>query len=162
MIIMSIFLSFYGCNVRNTIEDISGNVNQGTKKISEDAKDIVSKIKDNSMKYSKEDFKNDLKKKGITTEKMDSTRPYFSVPSEDYKILGGSITIYEYKPEDKDKIISDLKTITENGTVINGTKISWLKAPHLYKKGRIVVIYDGDNESILTNLKDLLGNSLLG
>ncbi|MBD7911546.1 MULTISPECIES: hypothetical protein [Clostridium] len=162
IVVLLISLLFSGCNAKNTIEDAGKNIKQGTEKVSEDAKDIVSKIKDESMGYSKDELKKELAKKGITLEKQDTTSPYFSVKSEDYKIVGGSLIIYEYNLEDKEKIISDLKTVTENGSVINGTKINWLKAPHIYKKGRVVVIYDGDDEAIKTNLKEILGEPLLG
>ena len=63
---------------------------------------------------------------------------------------------------DSEKLMNDLKTITNNGATINGKAITWTAAPHVYKKGRIIVIYDGSNETTLTDLKDILGDPILG
>jgi hypothetical protein len=159
---LAIMTSLYGCNAKKTIEDASDNIKQGSENTVKNSVDLVEKIKDTSMEYGKEDFKKDLDKKGVKTETSDTTKPYFSVKSEDYKIVGGSLSVYEYDVNGKDKLLKDIGTIAENGTVINGTKISWSKAPHIYKKGRVVVIFDGDDEVTLTSLKDILGEPLIG
>lgn len=162
LITLIVLISFCGCNAKNAIEDASENIKQGSENTKSNSTDLIEKIKDTPMDYSKDEFKKDLDNKGLKAEKLDSTKPFFSVKSEDYKIVGGSLSVYQYETSDKDKIISDMKTISDNGTVINGTKISWSKAPHIYKKGRVVVIYDGDNESTLTSLKEILGEPLIG
>lgn len=161
-IALIVLTNFYGCNAKNVVEDASENIKQGTESNKSNSIDLVDKVKDTPMNYSKDEFKKDLENKGLKAEKLDTTKPYFSVKSEDYKIVGGSLSVYEYEASEKDKIINDLKTVSDNGTVINGTKISWSKAPHIYNKGRVVVIYDGNNESTLSSLKEILGEPLIG
>ena len=96
-----------------------------------------------------------------TKEKYNEILYRLSVENDDYTINGDRLSIYEYDESAKSTLEGDLKSITDNGMMINGNKTSWTKAAHIYKKGRLVVIYDGNNESILTTLKEVLGEPLL-
>ena len=89
-------------------------------------------------------------------------KSYFSAKNTDYIINDEKFSVYQYNKEDKDKLEADLRSVTDNGVKINGATMNWKTAPHIYKKGRVVVIYDGDNETALTEAKEILGSPILG
>lgn len=161
---MSSFL--FGCNakqdVKNTAEDVKDGVEKVGEGVKEGTESLVDKITDNSMTYSKEDFKKDLEKNNITPESVPVEKSFFSIDSDDYTINGQRISIYEYNESDSDKLNNDIGTITDNGLMINGNSVTWKVKPHIYKKGRIVVLYDGDDATTLNTLSSILGNPILG
>ena len=163
--VIGIFLSIFllGCGTKETVDDIGKKVEEGVEKTGEATSDIVSKITDMSMDYDKDDLKKDVEAKGyIPKEVDDMEKQYFSAEKTNYIINDEKFTIYQYNKEDKLRLEDDIRSIKENGMIINGVNMNWSSAPHMYKKGRIVVIYTGDNEIVLTEAKDLLGMPILG
>lgn len=168
--ILTLSITLFGCgekakdmakNAGDSVKNGADKAGEAAKKAGDAGMDLVKKITDPSMDYSKEDFKKDIDKKGYKLQKVEDSKSIFSVSNEDYTINGEKISIYEYEKNQKDKLEGDLNTVTENANTVNGAKMNWTIAPHIYKKGRIVVIYDGKNESVLTSLKEILGNPLL-
>lgn len=151
-----------GDSLKNGAENVGDTVKEGAEGIGEASKNLLDKITDHSMTYNEDDFEKDLESKGYKLTEVEDSKSLFSVKNDDYTLNGDKISIYEYDENDKDKLEGDLKTITDNGMIINGAKVSWTNAPHFYKKGRIIVVYDGNNESILTALKEILNKPLLG
>ena len=152
-IVLTLILS--GCNAREEVGKITENVK-------ESRKGIVNKVTDTSMEYSNDNFNEELEQKGYKLNEGETSITNLSVQSKNYTLNGEKITVYEYDTKDVSTLESDLGKINSDATTINGTKMEWVKAPHIYKKGRIVVVYDGNNESVLTTLKDLLGTPLIG
>jgi hypothetical protein len=50
----------------------------------------------------------------------------------------------------------------ERGDMGMHTEVSWIGLPHFYKAGRIIVIYIGDNDSIISLLENALGKQFAG
>jgi hypothetical protein len=160
-ITLSVFL--LGCGTKETVDDISKKVEEGAEKTGEAAFDLVSNITDTTMDYNNDDLKRDVEAKGyIATEVQEVEKSYFSAKNTNYVINDEKFSVYQYNKEDKDKLEADLRSVTDNGKKINGATVNWKTAPHIYKKGRVVVIYDGDNETALTEVKEILGPPILG
>ena len=152
--------AFIGCS-KDTVENAGDKIKNGTEDVGEAGVGLWDKVTDDSMTYNEDDFKKEIEKKGYKLTEIEDTKSLLSVENDDYTINGDRLSIYEYDESAKSTLEGDLKSITDNGMMINGNKTSWTKAAHIYKKGRLVVIYDGNNESILTTLKDILGEPLL-
>jgi len=158
---LSVFL--LGCGTKETVDDISKKVEEGAKKTGEATFDLVSKITDTTMDYNIDDLKRDIEAKGyIAKEVQEVGKSYFSVKNTDYIINDEKFSVYQYNKEDKAKLEDDLRSVTDNGMKINGETVNWKISPHIYKKGRVVVIYDGDNETAITEGKEILGPPILG
>lgn len=60
----------------------------------------------------------------------------------------------------------DASTINKDASEIsrayNPIKIEWPKTPHFYKKGKIIVQYIGDDEKIISDLKEIMGEQFAG
>ena len=159
----------FGCNAKEDAKNAADNVKNGVEDIGEGVKEgtesLVDKITDDSMTYNEDDFKKELQNQGVNIQKVENSKPLFSVDSDDYilsNLNNQKISIYQYEEGDKDKIRNDIASIKDNGTTINGQKVTWNAAPHIYKKGRLLVVYDGEDSGTLDTLRDLLGIPVLG
>lgn len=150
-----------GDDVKKGAEGVGDAVKNGVNDIGEAGVGLWDKVKDMSMTYDEDDFKKEIEKKGYKLNKVENSKSLLSVENDDYTINGDKISIYEYDEGAKSTLEGDLRSITDNGMMINGSKVSWTNAAHIYKKGRVIVIYDGNNESVLTALKEVLGEPLL-
>lgn len=148
-------------SVGNAIENGAKDVGDAVENVGEGAANIVDNITDNTMTYNEADFKRDLEKSGAKVKETEASQSHFSIDNKDYTIDGEKISVYEYDENDAATLRNDISTITNNGATINNKNITWNKKAHIYKKGRLVVVYDGDNEKTLKILNDSLGNSLL-
>ena len=158
-LIITLPLVLGGCTVGekvgNTTEKVAENIKDG-------GEGLVRKVTDTSMEYTNTDFNKALEDKGYNLKESETDTTNLSVQSKNYTLNGETVTVYEYDTNGSSTLESDLGSINSDGTIINGTKMEWANAPHIYKKGRIVVVYDGKNESVLTTLNDLLGSPLIG
>lgn len=152
---LSLSLAGCGCGKTNDGNNTAGNV------IEEGAANIVDNITDTTMSYNASEFRRDLEKRGAKVEETEASQSHFSIDNKDYTIDGERISVYEYDEDAASTLKNDLSTVTNNGATINNKDVKWNKKAHIYKKGRIVVVYDGDNEKVLKVLNDTLGNSLL-
>lgn len=163
--VIGIFSSVFlvGCKTKEIGDNIGEKVEEGAEKTGEATLDLVSKITDTSMDYNKDDLRKDVEGKGYIAKEVEETeKPYFSAENTNYIINNEKFSVYQYNKEDKIKLEDDIKSITDNGMKINGVSMNWSKAPHIYKKGRVVVVYNGDNEIVLTEAKEILGQPILG
>ena len=57
---------------------------------------------------------------------------------------------------------ADAKRISPDGSGTATTKISWVDAPHFFLKGRVLVLYLGDDPAVMNILKGVLGPQVAG
>lgn len=175
-IIISSF-SLIGCTNNKTVNDAQDKVQQGANETKEKVKEGVNDIRntadetmekftDEESKYDKNAIIKDLKEKGfnpkVTDTKANNNQKIFSVDKQIVKIKDGELSLYEYPGDSKGKLEGDIKSIQDNGKMINGTTMTWNTAPHFYKKGRVLVVYDGNSQEIINALNEILGNPFIG
>lgn len=153
-----------GCGKnKNTTPDNGKNaVSEAADDVKDTAEGLWDKVTDTSMDFKEEKLKSQLEDQGYDLKKVDSTDSYFSVDSNTYEIDGDNLAVYEYGENDTEVMKTDINSITNEGAKINNKDVNWKSNPHVYKKGRVVAIYDGDNSKILDTLKNVLGDPILG
>ena len=171
------FLTGCGCGNNRVNSATGGNnsvaedIKDGVTNVAEDTKDAVEngvnklsdKITDTTMDYDSTKFMNDLKSEGYDLKETDLSENYFSVDGKKYTINNDEyIYVYEYDTNAVDALKNDVDLVSVDATKINGKTVNWNKAAHIYKKGRIVVIYDGEDSNILATLNKNLGNPIYG
>jgi hypothetical protein len=57
---------------------------------------------------------------------------------------------------------SDAVLVDADGGSIGTSMVTWVATPHFYKKGRILVLYIGDNAETLKALESVLGPQFAG
>lgn len=145
-----------GNAVKNGVEDVK----EGAEDLVNNTDSLVHRMTDTTMEYNKEDLKKALEKDGYKVEETKASKSHFSVDSKDFKVDGETISVYEYDTDDVDTLKKDLGTVTENGAKINGKEVTWNKQAHIYKKGRLIVVYDGNDAKLIKSLNSALGDPL--
>lgn len=111
--------------------------------------------------YGTEEFLADLREKGVEAEKGDSLeQAFFSVIGTSVSLNGESIQVFEY--DSAETMETDAVLVDASGSSIGTTMVGWVATPHFYKKGRILVLYVGDNAEILEILESVLGPQFAG
>lgn len=170
---LSLGILITGCgNTNNTPNNTTDNGNNATDKLQESmdkagdaVKNGAESVKDgvegvgDAVKYTAIDVKDDLVKAGHDFKKsVDTNKDYFTATETDYTADGDLIRIYEFdNAADADKAVS---TISADGLSINGTTI-YTNKPYYYRKGNTIIVYEGSNESYVTEFNKLYGDPII-
>ncbi len=84
----------------------------------------------------------------------------FSVPIKVISVGGVDVQVFEFKDESEAQASS--LTVSEDGTEIGPSVIRWMDTPHFYTKGKLIVLYVGQNPEITNLFESLLGTQFAG
>lgn len=102
-----------------------------------------------------------LQAAGATVEVGDSiTQAFFTPEGQVIKVNGADVQVFEYEsPNAKE---NEASQVAPDGGSIGTTMVTWVDAPHFYKAGRIIVLYVGSDQTILSLLENVLGPQFAG
>ncbi|GLC30216.1 hypothetical protein [Clostridium omnivorum] len=114
--------------------------------------------------FSIEQFENAMKDKGYNFEIKDVRQDFLNATRKRMMIDNKAIDIYLFS---NDKEMENEASHIDSGGCgyNNGSKavnVSWVSFPHFYKRGSIIVQYIGDDEKIMSDLKDILSEQFAG
>lgn len=102
-----------------------------------------------------------LKAAGATVEVGDSiTQDFFSVEGQTVKVNGADLQVFEY--ENAQAMEKDASQVAPDGGSIGTSMVTWIDTPHFYKAGRIIVLYLGNDQTILGLLNNVIGAQFAG
>ncbi len=52
--------------------------------------------------------------------------------------------------------------VSPDGSTVGTSKLHWIGPPHFYKKGKLLVLYVGNNDKVLKALEAVLGRPFAG
>ena len=81
-------------------------------------------------------------------------QPVLSGSGETVQVNSETIQVYEYPNEKAAQ--DDAAKVQPNGTV-PGVSVNWPGPPHFYRKEGLIVIYPGNDQTVLTALEAALG-----
>lgn len=79
----------------------------------------------------------------------------FSVPRRPVDVGTFEIAVYEY--DDPATRVAEEATIAMEGWSVNHTPVEWVATPHYWSRGRVIVLYLGDDHSVIDFLSQVLG-----
>ena len=88
------------------------------------------------------------------------SQPFFSVEGSIIKVNGADVQVFEFENADEMELASS--QIAPDGGSDATTMITWIDTPHFYKSGRIVALYIGSDEAVLSLLEKALGAQFAG
>lgn len=101
-----------------------------------------------------------LRGAGLTLEDAGMVeQPFFTVPAHVYTVEG-DLQIYEFRSAADAE--SAAAQVAPNGMTIGTSQVSWMAAPHFFRKDRLVVNYLGSSPKVLTELQRILGAQFAG
>lgn len=87
-------------------------------------------------------------------------QPFFSVDGKMLKVRGEDVQVFEFS--DATAAEEQAALVSPSGSGVGTTKIHWVGPPHFFRKGRLIVLYVGDNGKLLEALEAVLGRQFAG
>ncbi len=94
----------------------------------------------------------------LTTKRV--RQPFFSIPGRIVSINDESVQVFKFTSASAAE--GAAKRVAPDGMTIGTSKPSWMATPHFFKRGKLIVLYVGVNESILRMLSASLGGQFAG
>ena len=88
------------------------------------------------------------------------TQAFFTPEGSIIKVNGADVQVFEY--ESVEAMESEAAQVAPDGGSIGTSMVTWMDTPHFYKAGRIIVLYVGSDESVLSLLENALGPQFAG
>lgn len=87
-------------------------------------------------------------------------QPFFDVEARILVVDGEGVQVFEY--DDATTAAAQAARVSSDGSQIGTTKPLWVGPPHFYRKGRLLVLYLGEDTRTLERLACLLGPPFAG
>lgn len=98
---------------------------------------------------------------GYTVQKSgDIEQPFFTVQAKVLMLNQSEIQVFEYADTPAMQVEADL--VDPEGSSIGTTMVSWIGTPHFFSAGRLIIIYIGDDASLIGDLQEILGPQFAG
>lgn len=87
-------------------------------------------------------------------------QPFLSVTGAMIKVDGEDVQVFQYSSPAEMEAQAAL--VSPDGGAVGSSKPHWIGPPHFYKKGRLLVLYVGDDARVLRALDAALGRQFAG
>jgi hypothetical protein len=102
-----------------------------------------------------------LQASGATVETGEPvTQAFFSPVGSIIKVNGADVQVFEYESEAS--MEKEASQVAPDGGSIGTSMVTWMDTPHFYKIGRIIVLYIGNDKTILNFLESVIGSQFAG
>jgi hypothetical protein len=88
------------------------------------------------------------------------SQPFFSPRGRALTVGGENVQVFRYSSGRAAE--AEAKKVNAEGTSVGTSTAMWVGPPHFYKKGRLIILYAGDNESVMKALTAVLGPQFAG
>ena len=88
------------------------------------------------------------------------SQAFFSPEGSIIKVNGADVQVFEYASVEA--MENEASQVAPDGGSIGTSMVTWMDTPHFYKAGRIIVLYVGSDESVLSLLENALGPQFAG
>lgn len=88
------------------------------------------------------------------------TQDFFSAAAQTVKVNGADLQVFQY--ENAAAMEKDASQVAPDGGSIGTSMPMWIDTPHFYKAGRIIVLYLGNDQTILGLLDKTIGPQFAG
>ncbi len=87
-------------------------------------------------------------------------QPFLSVPGQIVQVNGADVQVFEYASAEDMGV--EASQVTEDGSPIGTSTITWIAPPHFYRSGRLLVLYVGEDTAVIELLESVLGPQFAG
>ena len=102
-----------------------------------------------------------LRAAGATVEPAgEVSQPFPSVEGQVIGVDGHDVQVFEYA--DEAAADDDAALISPDGGSVSTSLITWIATPHFFRKGRLLVLYVGDDGDLVAALERALGPQFAG
>lgn len=90
----------------------------------------------------------------------DITQPFFSVKGLIITVNGNDVQVFEYA--DVAAADAEAALVSPDGSSIGTTMVGWVAPPHFYQAEKVIVLYVGENKTVIDILESVLGPQFAG
>ena len=102
-----------------------------------------------------------LRAAGVRAERGEEVeQPFLSLKGKMIKIGDQDVQVFQYS--DAAQVDAQAALVSSDGSTVGTSKIRWIGSPHFYKKGKLFVLYLGDDDKVLKALDAVLGRQFAG
>lgn len=102
-----------------------------------------------------------LRAAGATVEPAgEIEQPFFPVTGRVIKVNGGDVQVFEFA--DESAATDQAEHISPDGEFIGDFHVNWIDIPHLYKGGKLIAVYVGQENQVIVALEAVLGQQFAG
>ena len=88
------------------------------------------------------------------------SQPFFAPQGQVLNVDGEDVQVFEFaSPEATDTVA---QSISADGSSIGTSMVGWVAPPHLYRAGRLIVIYVGSASGVIGALQEVMGAQFAG
>lgn len=87
-------------------------------------------------------------------------QPFFAVAGRLIKVHGEQVQVFQYPHAAA--VDAQVALVSADGSTVGTSKPLWLGPPHFFKQGKLLVLYIGDNGTVLQALETVLGQPFAG
>ena len=102
-----------------------------------------------------------LRLAGVSVEpEGEAEQPFFSTKGRMIKVGGEDVQVFQYSRA----AVADAQAavVSSDGSAVGTSKVNWIGPPHFYKKAKLIVLYVGNDNKVLTALDAVLGPQFAG
>jgi hypothetical protein len=159
LIIFAVIVS--SCTDNSAINSTPTSSTVPTESLATEALSTESPVTQSSAVDDKESFISALESSGATVEMGKSiSQAFFSPEGRIIKVNGADVQAFEY--ESAEAMEKEASQVAPDGGSIGTSMVTWIDTPHFYKAGRIIVLYVGGDQTILSLLENMLGPQFAG
>lgn len=82
-------------------------------------------------------------------------QPFFSVGGHALVVNGADVQVFEYRSQTEAK--ADAALVAPGGNSVGTSMMTWMAAPHFFQRDRLIVLYVGEDLSVVSLLETVLG-----
>jgi hypothetical protein len=106
-------------------------------------------------------FLNRLRESGVAVkEHGEAEQPFFRVTGRMVNVGGEDVQAFQYS--EAAAVESEAARVSSDGLTIGNAKPHWIGSPHFYKRGKLLVLYVGEDASTQKVLESILGRQFAG
>jgi hypothetical protein len=90
----------------------------------------------------------------------DVSQSFFSVPGKVLLLNGDELQVYEYAAAEAAE--ADAGSVSADGSKVGTAMVEWISTPHYFRSGNLILIYVGENSTILQTLQSMYGAQFAG
>jgi hypothetical protein len=88
------------------------------------------------------------------------SQAFFGPEGQVVSINGQDVQVFEFPGEQE--VNAAVQSISQDGSSIGTSMVTWVAAPHFYKGGRLIVLYVGEDGAVIEVLDQVLGPQFAG
>ncbi len=102
-----------------------------------------------------------LDAQGLSVSRGDQfEQPFFSVPAMSLNPAEVGIQVFEYADEASAQ--EDAALVAADGSSVGTSMPFWVADPHFFQSGKLIALYLGSDESVLSALEAVMGSQFAG